>query len=547
MKNTISNFKIMTKLMILLVISLIFLIILGISFFIQLTLQENRTVEIYSNRLNNYMTYSEIHNDIMEVQTSLFQMITWVNANYQTARIKEIGDKQKVNIKNVETIIGDFLKSGKSSSEEKQLYGDLFKNFEDYEDWALRVIDMVGVDSAIATMQMGTVNNKFSLLKETVEKLQSLENKISKAKYSSSIQQSLSVLIAIMLIFIITLIAVSLYISRSITEPLKNVVNIIKGIVQYDFTKKVQIISNDEIGEMANCFNLLEEQIKDLLIKIKSSSKVLLNSIQGLSVSSDEIFATAELQATSVKEIVTTMEDSNVISNEMSKSINEVVKIAMQTKNNVETGVSYVKNSLSKMEEIKNKNMDTINGIKQLGEKIENIWDIVNIINGIVNQTKILAFNAALEASSASEGGKNFQIVASEIKRLADNTMVSTKEIKEKINEIQSSSNNLIIISEDGTERIREGWELSQKLEDIFENILRSAEISAESSEDIELSIKQQTSAFQQILLTLKEISKGVENFVVSTKQTSDTTETLKSMADSLNKTIEKYTLEYRI
>ena len=72
---------------------------------------------------------------------------------------------------------------------------------------------------------------------------------------------------------------------------------------------------------------------------------------------------------------------------------------------------------------------ETISGIKMLGEKIESIWDIVNIINGIADQTKIIAFNAELEASAAGEAGKNFQIVATEIRRLADSTVSSTNEI----------------------------------------------------------------------------------------------------------------------
>jgi methyl-accepting chemotaxis protein len=288
----------------------------------------------------------------------------------------------------------------------------------------------------------------------------------------------------------------------------------------------------------------LEEQIGNHYRKTRDSSAMLLNSIQGLSVSSQEISATSTLQAAAVKEIVSTMEDSNILNQEMSRSVGEVVKIAMQTKNQVEKGFEYVKNSLAKMEEIKNKNMDTINGIRSLGDKIESIWDIVNIINGIINQTKIIAFNAALEASSASEGGKNFQIVASEIKRLADNTMSSTKEIKAKINEIQRSSNNLIIISEDGTQRIKEGWELAQNLEAVFEDILNSAEISANASGNIDLSINQQASAVEQILLTLKEISSGIESFVASTRQTSQTIGNLKGMADELNKIVEKFRLE---
>ncbi len=544
MEKFFNNLKITSKLMVMLAISIIFFIIFVFAFFLQLTSQEHQITAIFNNRLDNYETYSKIHNDILDVQVNLFQMISWANANYQNSQIIEVGNEQKSSIEDTEKLINEYINLGKITPEERQLYQELLTNLLDYKDWALSVIDMVGKDIPTATMFMSTANDKFILLKGTLQKLKIFENNQSKTKYNSSVQQSILIFIIVVAAFIAVLMSISLYTGKIIIKPLQNVINIIKRIVEGDFTNKVEVDTGDEIGEMAGYFNILEEQIRDLLKKIKESSIVLINAIQGLSVSSKEISATSTQQSAGVKEIVTTMEDSNILSHEMSKSISEVVKIALQTKSNVEIGVSYVKNSLSKMEEIKNKNMDTIHGIRLLGEKIENIWDIVNIINGIVDQTKIIAFNAALEASSASEGGKNFQIVASEIKRLADNTMTSTKEIKAKINEIQRSSNNLIIISEDGTERIKEGWELSQNLEAVFGDILNSAEISAKSSENIELSIKQQASAFEQILLTLKEISSGIENFVYSTKQTSQTTETLKEIADGLNKTVENYRLE---
>ncbi len=311
-----------------------------------------------------------------------------------------------------------------------------------------------------------------------------------------------------------------------------------------DLSKRIFLINFDEIGELAVNVNMVISNIDILIRNIENSTKELHKSAQHLSVSTKEISSTSSQQAASVKEIVSTMEDTDQLSKQVLKSISDVVKNVSNSKYNVEIGVSIVKNSQNKMSEIKDKNNETLAGIKSLVDKIESIWDIVTIINGIVEQTRIIAFNAALEAISAGDAGKNFQIVANEIKRLADNTMASTQEIKTKINEIQHSSSDLIIVSEDETEMINTGWELSHKLEEVFKNILISSEVSASSSGNIELSTKQQASAFEQILLTLKEISNGIENFVISTKQTSETTETLKNMADNLNKIIEKYKIQ---
>jgi len=151
---------------------------------------------------------------------------------------------------------------------------------------------------------------------------------------------------------------------------------------------------------------------------------------------------------------------------------------------------------------------------------------------------------AAANADSiiaAGEAGKNFEIVAGEIRRLADNTMTSTRAIKERIDEVQSASDNLIVVSREGTQKITEGWKLSKNLDAVFQEVLDSSETSADSARKISESINQQAEAFEQILLTLKQISDGIDNFVVSTEATTQASETLRVMADDLKGIVGKY------
>ncbi|MBQ3669969.1 MAG: hypothetical protein II921_00640, partial [Treponema sp.] len=147
----------------------------------------------------------------------------------------------------------------------------------------------------------------------------------------------------------------------------------------------------------------------------------------------------------------------------------------------------------------------------------------------------IIAFNAELEASSAGEAGKNFHIVATEIRRLADGIIGGTKEIKEKINEIQQSSDNLILASESGTEKIAQGYERAKILSARFESIKNASEVTAASAKDISTIIQQQAVASEQILITLRQISAGVENFTAATENISTAAQNLKTIAGDLN------------
>ena len=263
----------------------------------------------------------------------------------------------------------------------------------------------------------------------------------------------------------------------------------------------------------------------------------LFEDAQSLVVSSKENAATAQDQSAAVKEIVATMEDNTALGEDISQKIKDVSSVAVKTNNIVSEGVSFIEANMKQLQEIADTNMNTINGIKALGEKIENIWSIVSLINSVADQAKIIAFNAELEANNTNSSGKNFHIVANEIRRLADGIIESTKEIKTRITEIQESSDDLILTSENGTEKIKSGVENAKNLETRFESIKNASEITAESAETITTIIQQQTLASEQILITLKQISAGVSNFSMATEYISQASENLKTVATELSDT----------
>ncbi len=350
------------------------------------------------------------------------------------------------------------------------------------------------------------------------------------------------ILLTIVFAFIITIIVIAFIVSQAL-HPIDKMRLIADTVSNGNLTNHIEITSDDEFSEMARHFNTIIDNFHGLVLKIRETTDTLAGSIQDLTVSSKEISSTSNQQAASVKEIVSTMEDSDSLSKKVAERINEVAKIANQTKEFVERGYAIIKSNLEKMDEIQTTNSDTIAGIRSLGTQIESIWEVVNIINGIADQTKIIAFNAELEASAAGEAGRNFQIVATEVRRLADSTVASTTEIKARIDDIQRSSDNLILASEKGTDRIREGWSLSNKLKEVFDEIKNSAEISAASSEQIVSSVGQQVSAFEQILLTLKQISEGIDDFATTTRATTGAAESLREMGGDLKNIINKYTV----
>ena len=183
----------------------------------------------------------------------------------------------------------------------------------------------------------------------------------------------------------------------------------------------------------------------------------------------------------------------------------------------VRSGSEALRSNLRDLQEIRNANTLTIEGIKELSKKINGIWDIVGIISTVADQTKIIAFNAELEAASSGEAGKNFHIVATEIRRLSDNIIDSIKEIKTVIGEIQTASDRLILDSEKATRQIDAGCKSAKSLEGGFENLMVSAQAAATDSIDIQNQAGKIGYAGDKIFSNLQQIAQGIEKFSQNT------------------------------
>jgi methyl-accepting chemotaxis protein len=346
------------------------------------------------------------------------------------------------------------------------------------------------------------------------------------------------------LVNVVTLGLLAVFSMRSTTRPLETLrVSLTAlstggardGVIPTDLS--------DEFAYAAHLMNRAVASFREILGGLGDSSAKVNVAIQELGAASQQVSATSNQQAAGVKEIVSTMEDSDQLSRQIATRIDEVVAIAEKTKETVDRGFDIIRETLEKMEAIRGANTQNTQGIRLLSDRIESIWEIVTIINDIADQTKIIAFNAELEAASAGDAGRNFQIVASEIRRLADSTFASTNEIKSRIGEIQNSSDHLILASEEGTNKVNAGWELSGRLRTLFEDILSSSEISADSARQIAGSISQQASAFGQILLTLRQISTGIESFAGTARSTARLTKGLAETAEGLERLVGKYDL----
>jgi len=269
---------------------------------------------------------------------------------------------------------------------------------------------------------------------------------------SAKKQRNISVAIGIITMAILFC-AVYIIAGTVIVNPIKQVVaglnDIAKG--EGDTTKRLEVTTTDEIGELATAFNLFMERLQRVITLIFEnaktldlSSKALVGLAKVISANSSDtseksagVASATEEMNTSINAVASAMEEAsnniNMVSTateEMSATINEIA------------GNSEKARAISSEAVIKADNAK--NSMSELGRAAQEIGKVTEVINDISEQTNLLALNATIEAARAGEAGKGFAVVASEIKTLATQTVNATKEIKQKIEDVQSIANRSV-------------------------------------------------------------------------------------------------------
>jgi methyl-accepting chemotaxis protein len=263
-------------------------------------------------------------------------------------------------------------------------------------------------------------------------------------------------------------------------------------------------------------------------------SAAVRESANAIALSNQDRLSVGNEQTGTMEKIELTMGENSRIAAEIVEKASSVSTIASKMETDVQNGFIVLEKNVKKMEAIKEKNSDIIHGIISLNNKVNKIRNIVRNINTITDQTKVIAFNAALEAAGAGETGKRFTVVSGEVNRLAEDIAVLTRQIRDQIEEIQNSSSALIVHSDEGSDRIAEGHKLIKDLEDIFKEILSGAEITSHQTQTITASSRTQLKSSEQICSRFAEITQKMKLFITAANKAAQTVETLTKQTHEL-------------
>ena len=340
--------------------------------------------------------------------------------------------------------------------------------------------------------------------------------------------------------------------NKYIKSPLNKTLNILQEIAEGEgnLTKRVDKLSNDEIGELSRWFNKFINSQMTILGRVKKSVKTTKNSVGIVSKITNEVKdGMFKIEDTVVNLLENSKEQNSVFQNtrdkfyditasiqEMDSLILDISSIVQETNdtsikaNESSTGV------LNNMKELETVIKKTVLAIENLKKNSQEITNVMNLISDISEQTQLLALNATIEAARAGEEGRGFSIVASEISKLATESQQATKSIDNIINSIQEQTQCAFQYAED----------INSKVDVSMKNVSESIESFIKVNEDINMISKSMSTIAQITSTQSSDVSDVMNNVSIMADKVNEATENSSNKSEESLNVVKNILLEIK-
>ena len=328
---------------------------------------------------------------------------------------------------------------------------------------------------------------------------------------------------------------------KDIITPLDEVVDITGRIASGDLTIIVDDSSEDEIGQLMSALNMMTSNLGSLVSKVQRSGIQVTSSSTEIAATAKQQEATVTEQAATTNQIASAAAEISATVNELVHTMDEVTDITETTANEAVNSQTALTNMEQTMTQMMNATSSIGSKLSVLSEKAANINSVVTTITKVADQTNLLSLNAAIEAEKAGEYGVGFAVVATEIRRLADQTAVATWDIEQMVKEMQSAVSAGVMGMDKFSEEVRSGVDdvrdVSTQLNEIIvqvQNLLPSFEV-------VHSGMQNQAQGAKQITESISQLNDGTQQTAESLRQSSGSITQLHLAAKALQEGVSKF------
>lgn len=362
-------------------------------------------------------------------------------------------------------------------------------------------------------------------------------SEIPKSALTSDLKQVTKLIWGLIAMIIVAAICVGGVAASSITKSIVELMELMKRAEQGDLTVAVNVKRHDELGMLGDSFNHMICNIRELILETKQVVAETLEVGEGLRQSSDHSVETFGQLVFSIDGITNgsnaqaeNMQNTTIAMEHLSRSIQEVIQNTEEIYNNTQ-GARNIINEAADSIELLNHTMDDSTsvmknireGIEILNQKTKNIEQIMALVDGISEETNLLALNASIEAARAGDLGKGFAVVAKEVKKLAEESQKSTGHVRETLNDIEGKTSSCVALAEKAKTIFANQAQAVEKTYIAFNTIIEILK-----KIDMQLGAVNEKTAHMANLKN--EMSQRMENIATATEENASATEEVNAL-----------------
>ncbi|MBP5087500.1 methyl-accepting chemotaxis protein [Pseudomonas chlororaphis] len=333
----------------------------------------------------------------------------------------------------------------------------------------------------------------------------------------------------------------TVWLLRSKLAPLGDLVRQADALGKGDLSARLNVSSQDEIGQLASSFNQMGQALSTMVEHIRKAAEEVNGRAQALSGLSGGAYEGMEQQSGEISSMAGAVEEFSATSLNIADNMGNTERLAQENAQQTRIGRTSMEEASASLEQIAGALNSTATVINTLGQRSEEIGGIVGVITAIADQTNLLALNAAIEAARAGEQGRGFAVVADEVRNLASRTREATDEISGMINSIQQETGNAIATMEQGNVLMQEGLSRNANVASALARIDEQSRSAGQQFAAITTATQEQSSTatllssnLQSIALANSEQREVVSNLAITAKE-------LEKLAADLRQEVDRF------
>lgn len=325
------------------------------------------------------------------------------------------------------------------------------------------------------------------------------------------------------------------------TEIDRAVEGLISLVRQGDLSRWDNTSSDPDLAPLLEGFGKVIETLRVFVREINEAALRLSSSANEVLAASTQHESSSTEQAAAIHETTATMEELKHASAQIAENAGAVARVAEETLGAARSGRGAIGEFIQAMQQIRADGVAVADSIAKLSKRVERIGTVVEVIDEIADRSDLLALNAALEGSRAGEAGKGFSIVAAEMRRLAENVLESTKEIKNLITEIREATAAAAGAADASKTATESGEKLGAVAATAVEGILAGVQETSDAARVINLATQQQRTATEQVVASMAEIEDVTRQTTQASKQATSAAAELTQLAGRLAELVKRF------